>query len=283
MLAARERAVAANEALQGAVDRARDAGHSWREIGEALGTTRQAAFQRFGHPVDPRTGTPMSHDVPTDAADRAVGLITCLAEGRWEEVVGEFDERMRERIDATRLAARWAHTVGMVGRFEGIGEPFAHRAGDDTMVDVPLHFEAGEGVGSIRFDPDGKVAGLMLRPASPGPAASPPRPYDRPPPGARADGGFHRRRRADNGGIGVQPGAFADRRRRGGGTADRGRGGIPAAEGHADAPGRGGPVPGGRAGLRLRAEQPGRVDGPNHPFLDIALGLAARGIASIRL
>jgi hypothetical protein len=48
MLAARERAVAANEALQGAVDRARDAGHSWREIGEVLGPTRQAAFQRFG-------------------------------------------------------------------------------------------------------------------------------------------------------------------------------------------------------------------------------------------
>jgi hypothetical protein len=88
MLAARERAVAANEALQDAVDRARDAGHSWREIGEVLGTTRQAAFQRFGHPVDPRTGTPMSHDVPLNAADRAVGLITGLAEGRWDEVAG---------------------------------------------------------------------------------------------------------------------------------------------------------------------------------------------------
>jgi hypothetical protein len=72
MLAARERAVAASVALQDAVDRARDAGHSWREIGAALGTTRQAAFQRFGHPVDPRTGTPMSHDVPPDAAGRAV-------------------------------------------------------------------------------------------------------------------------------------------------------------------------------------------------------------------
>jgi hypothetical protein len=173
MLAARERAVAANEALQEAVDRARDAGHTWREIGEVLGTTRQAAFQRFGHPVDPRTGTPMSHDVPPDAAGRAVGLITCLAQGRWEEVVGEFDDRMRERVDAGRLASGWAHTVGMVGRFERMGEPFAHRAGDDTMVDVPLHFEAGDGVGSVRFDHDGRVAGLMLRPAAPAPMVPP--------------------------------------------------------------------------------------------------------------
>jgi hypothetical protein len=82
MAAAREQAVAANQALLAAVDRARDAGHSWREIGEVLGTTRQAAFQRFGHPVDPRTGTPMSRDIPPDAVDRAVGLITCLAQGR---------------------------------------------------------------------------------------------------------------------------------------------------------------------------------------------------------
>ena len=57
MAAARDQAIAASEALQASVDRARDAGHSWREIGGVLGTTRQAAFQRFGHPVDPCTGT----------------------------------------------------------------------------------------------------------------------------------------------------------------------------------------------------------------------------------
>jgi hypothetical protein len=48
--AARELAAAANSALQAAVDRARGAGHSWREIGDVLDTTRQAAFQRFGRP-----------------------------------------------------------------------------------------------------------------------------------------------------------------------------------------------------------------------------------------
>jgi hypothetical protein len=88
-------------------------------------------------------------------------------------VAGEFDERMGERVDVGRLAGGWAHTVGMVGRFERVGEPFAHRAGDDTMVDVPLHFEAGDAVGSVRFDRDGRVAGLMLRPASAAPSAPP--------------------------------------------------------------------------------------------------------------
>src|SRR6202044_2501029 len=91
MLATRERAVAANEALQDAVDRARDAGHSWREIGEVLGTTRQAAFQRFGHPVDPRTGAPMSTDVLPGSADRAAAIISCLTEGRWEDARRGFN------------------------------------------------------------------------------------------------------------------------------------------------------------------------------------------------
>ena len=133
----------------------------------------QAAFQRFGHPVDPRTGTPMSHEVPPEAAGRAVALIARLAGGRWDEVVGEFDERLRERVDAGRLAGGWAHTVGMVGSFERTGEPFAHRDADATMVNVPLHLEAGEGTALIRFDRDGKVAGLTLRPASPTPVAPP--------------------------------------------------------------------------------------------------------------
>ena len=106
-----------------------------------LGTTRQAAFQRFGHPVDPRTGTPMSHDVRPDAADRAVGLITCLAEGRWEEVAASPMTGCGNASGAARLAQ-----VGL-GAHRGHGrplradgrEPFApHPAGDTTTVVVPL-------------------------------------------------------------------------------------------------------------------------------------------------
>jgi len=167
MAAARELSAATGEALQETADRARAAGHGWREIGDVLGTTRQAAFQRFGHPVDPRTGAPMSTDVPPGAADRAAAIVTCLSEGRWEDARRDLSARMREGGDAGRLASGWARTVGMVGRYEGMGEPFAHRAGDHTVVEVPLRFEAGEATGQVVFDDDGKVAGLWLRPASP--------------------------------------------------------------------------------------------------------------------
>ena len=50
LAAARELSGATDAALRTAVDRARAAGQSWSRIGDVLGTTRQAAFQRFGRP-----------------------------------------------------------------------------------------------------------------------------------------------------------------------------------------------------------------------------------------
>ena len=38
------------EGTQAAVERARTAGHTWAEVGQVLGISRQAAFQRFGRP-----------------------------------------------------------------------------------------------------------------------------------------------------------------------------------------------------------------------------------------
>ncbi|HEY6315125.1 MAG TPA: DUF3887 domain-containing protein [Streptosporangiaceae bacterium] len=164
LAAARDLAAAAGEALQQAVDGARAAGHSWREIGDVLGTTRQAAFQRFGHPVDPRTGAPMNTEIAPGATDRAVTIFTYLAEGRWEEARRDFNAKMSEVLDARRLADAWARMASLVGSYEGMGEPFAHRVADHTAVEIPLRFEAGEATGRVVFDEDGKVAGLWLRP-----------------------------------------------------------------------------------------------------------------------
>jgi len=165
MTAARDLAAATGQALQEIIDRARTAGHSWREIGDVLGTTRQAAFQRFGHPVDPRTGAPMSKEILPGAADKATEIMTCLVEGRWEEARRDFGETMRDRVDAARLADGWAHTVSLIGSYEGMGEPFAHATRDHTVVEIPLRFEAGQATGRAVFDAGGQVVGLWLRPA----------------------------------------------------------------------------------------------------------------------
>lgn len=46
----------ADEALAHLVTDARERGITWQTIGDALGISRQAAFQRFGTAIDPRTG-----------------------------------------------------------------------------------------------------------------------------------------------------------------------------------------------------------------------------------
>ena len=166
MAAARELSAATNAALQAAVDRARAAGHSWKRIGDVLGTTRQAAFQRFGRPVDPRTGEPMTRTVPPGLTERAVALFIAQAEGRWEDALRDLDENMRDKLDAARLAAGWAQTIAIIGSLERIGDPFAFQADAYTVVNIPLHFEAGEANGRVTFDLAGRIAGVFIRPAA---------------------------------------------------------------------------------------------------------------------
>jgi hypothetical protein len=150
------------EGLRQAVQQARQAGHTWAEIGDLLGTTRQAAFQRFGRPLDPRTGVLMAEDILPGAAERASGLLADLTEQRWDQACADFNQQMSERLDAKGLAAVWAQVIGMAGGYEGMGEPVAHQVGDYTVVDIPLHFEAADLTGRVSYDRAGQVAGLFF-------------------------------------------------------------------------------------------------------------------------
>jgi predicted nucleic acid-binding Zn ribbon protein len=160
--AVRSLARVVEEGLREAVQNARQAGHTWAEIGELLGTTRQAAFQRFGRPLDPRTGVPMSDTILPGAAERAAGLLADVAEQRWAQATDGFNQRMAQALDVSALAAAWARVVGMAGEYQGMGEPVAHQAGDYTVVDVPLRFEAAEMTGRVSYDRAGQVAGLFF-------------------------------------------------------------------------------------------------------------------------
>jgi hypothetical protein len=67
-------------------------------------------------------------------------------------------------LDAEGMAVRWARLTGMLGRLERIGEPVAYQAGDLTLVEVQLSFEAAERIARISYDRSGKVAGLRFLP-----------------------------------------------------------------------------------------------------------------------
>ena len=69
---------------------------------------------------------------------------------------------MAKALDARGLAAAWAQVVGTAGEYQGMGEPVVHQAGDYTVVDVPLRFEAAELTGRVSYDRAGQVAGLFF-------------------------------------------------------------------------------------------------------------------------
>ncbi|WP_052443083.1 DUF3887 domain-containing protein [Streptacidiphilus neutrinimicus] len=155
----------AEQVLKLSVQQARDAGRTWQEIGDLLGVTRQAAFQRFGRPIDPRTGEPMDKTVRVaDAAQRAVAIVTAVLEGRMEEARRSFDAQVLAAFTDEVRGDGLATVTGLVGAFEGFGEaePFVRRVGEHTVVDIPLRYEAGEMKARVAFDTDEKVAGLFI-------------------------------------------------------------------------------------------------------------------------
>lgn len=155
----------AEQVLKLCVQQSRDAGHTWQEIGDLLGVTRQAAFQRFGKPIDPRTGEPMDKTVRmADAAERAVEIVTAVLDGRMDEARQSFNAEVLAAFTDEVRANGLATVTGLVGAFEGFGEgePFVRRIGDHTVVDIPLRYEAGDMKARVAFDTDEQVAGLFI-------------------------------------------------------------------------------------------------------------------------
>ncbi|WP_112466204.1 DUF3887 domain-containing protein [Streptomyces triticisoli] len=157
----------ADQVLKLCVQQCRDAGHTWQEIGDLLGVTRQAAFQRFGKPIDPRTGAPMDKTVHmADAAERALRIVTDILEGRMDEARPSFNADVLAAFTDKVRGDALASVAGLVGAFEGFGrgEPFVRRIGDHTVVDIPLSYEAGDMKARVAFDEDEKVAGFFILP-----------------------------------------------------------------------------------------------------------------------
>ncbi|QZQ53602.1 DUF3887 domain-containing protein (plasmid) [Curtobacterium sp. TC1] len=146
------------------VESARAEGRTWQEIGEVLGVSRQAAFQRFGRPIDPRTGEAMLMEPFAEAGELARTVIDELVRADWDDVVARFDPSVRARLGPDGLAAAWAQVIATVGAFESRGEPEVTRAADLTVTNTTLAFEAGEFVARISFRDDGMIGGLFILP-----------------------------------------------------------------------------------------------------------------------
>ena len=133
------------------VEAGREAGHSWAEIGDALGVSRQAVHQRFGEPGR-FLQAPLGKDgirekaAPFAAMRQASGgsiEVRADHDDDWHVLVSLCNRPVEEWVDASRAAdsRRW---------FKRLSE-------DIDVVAAGMGTELGAKVEVVTTDPEGKT------------------------------------------------------------------------------------------------------------------------------
>ena len=175
LVAARRSAARAQDALHAAVAAARAAGHTWAEVGAALGTTRQAAFKRFGTPLDPRDGRPVT-PTPTEGLDLATEeLFVRLDAGDCDHLRALMTDEVAAVLTRTLVLDTWAGVVRETGRLEHchdthltLPDGSSVATGEPVLGGVvgatELVCEAGSWHGRVAWDAERRVVGILVVP-----------------------------------------------------------------------------------------------------------------------
>ncbi len=183
-----------------------------------------------------------------DAVREAVQVIDAFLAGDTASVHARFDATMAAAVSAEQLAQGLASIQAGTGALQSRGEPTMDQREGGALVTQSLRFERAELVALVAFDKDRRIAGFALRPPKAPAAEVPPVPADA---------------------------MYEESELRIGDAAT----GLPAT---LAMPKGKGPFP---AVVLVHGSGPQdrhSTIGPNRPFLDIARGLAERGIAVLR-
>ena len=184
-----------------------------------------------------------------DATAIALQLLDRLDARDYAAAGTAFGPRMAAAVPAEKLQEVWESLPKLAGDAIGRGEPVVAAQDGVQQVTIPLHFAKGELVAKVVVAADGSIVGFMVQPPA-APAAPPP----------AADANFGETDFSVGEGERALPGTLA----------------LPKV-----AP----PASGFAAVVLVHGSGPQDRDesiGPNKPFLDIARGLAAQGIAVLR-
>ncbi len=200
-------------------------------------------------------GTAFAQDAGTPAAT-AVHVLDLLDAGDYAKVETLFGAEMAHAVPADKLKAVWESLPAQVGKATGRGDARVSTQGDFTLVNISLHYEKTELVAKTVINAEGKVVGFLIQPATKAEAMAPP--------AVPADATYSERDFSVGSGDRALPGTLAMPN-----TADVGQ------DPNALIP----------AVVLVHGSGPLDRDesiGANKPFLDIARGLAAQGIAVLR-
>lgn len=186
-----------------------------------------------------------------DGAGIARRLLDHLDAGRYVDAEAMFTTDMAKAVPADKLKAVWESLPAQAGVATGRGDAATMTRDGGTFVEVPLHYAKAELVAKLAINADGRIAGLLIQPATAPPAAA-----------VSADAHFSERDFSIGEGDRALPGTLAMPKGAGKTAGTR----VPAV------------VLVHGSGAHDRDE----TIGPNKPFLDIARGLAEQGIAVLR-
>ena len=154
-----------DQALHDSVEQARAQRVSWQQIGDVLGISRQAAFQRFRNPNDPRGSSPMRTTSNNSLIPSAEAVYHQIAGGDYESVGGQMTFLVQRVLNEKKVMGVWSDVTATAGALESLGESFVRPSGSNVVVETPLSFEAGDFVGRIAYNRRDKIVGmLILRP-----------------------------------------------------------------------------------------------------------------------
>ena len=186
-----------------------------------------------------------------DGAAIATRLLDHLDAGEYAQAEAMFNADMAKAVPADKLKAVWESLPAQAGAAQGRGEAVSMTQDGSTSVKVPLRYAMAGLVAKLAIGADGRIAGFLIQPAEAPTAAA-----------VADDANFSEREFSVGTGERALPGTLA----------------MPRGNGPASS--RGFP-----AVVLVHGSGPHDRDetiGPNKPFLDIARGLAAQGIAVLR-
>ena len=106
------------------------------------------------------------------ASALAVQLLNHLSAGEYAQAEAMFNTAMAQAVPADKLQAVWESLPAQAGEAQGRGEPTSAMQGEVTLVKIPLQYAKAALVAKFVIDSDGKIAGFLIQPEDAPPAAA---------------------------------------------------------------------------------------------------------------
>ncbi|WP_018156658.1 hypothetical protein [Demetria terragena] len=164
---------AARVDLAQSVTAAREAGHTWAEIGDVLGMTRQAAFKRFATSIrEAKVSSVRTTKALFEAAERAVRQ---LDSGQIATLRKSLTPHALDVISEEALRTAWAETTAAIGPLRAVELLTVEQSGVAVAEDVPmvkgpavvcmaLVHQGGDWQAKVAFDDGDQISGLLVIP-----------------------------------------------------------------------------------------------------------------------